>query len=167
MENFIFCAVIHGGGGLYTEPFLCLEFFTPVVFISWKTNGIRQKTMLFQENAILLQDSKQNTWYLSQFETISFIKTQKHLSRCIICSRCIKNNTAPHILYFYDGLIFRVAYIRNYFCVNIFMGLYTGRLIFGVLWYMMGLKKQYIKACLRKSSPHEYSSYYNWILENA
>ena len=31
--------------------------------------------MLFQENAILLQDSKQNTWYLSQFETISFIKT--------------------------------------------------------------------------------------------
>ena len=47
--------------GLYTEPLLYLEFFTPAVCISRKRNGIRQKTMLLQQNGILLLDNKQTT----------------------------------------------------------------------------------------------------------
>ena len=48
-------------GSLYTEPLFCLELFTSVICISIKWNGIRQKTMLLQQNVILLLDSKTNT----------------------------------------------------------------------------------------------------------
>ena len=34
-----------------TESLLCLEFFTKVIFISRERYGIRQKTMLLQQNA--------------------------------------------------------------------------------------------------------------------
>ena len=34
---------MHGGRALHTEPLLCLEFFTSVISISRKKNGIRQK----------------------------------------------------------------------------------------------------------------------------
>ena len=52
------CAYKPGGGVLCTDPLLCLEFFTPVTCTSRKRNGIRQKTMPLQQNAILLVDSK-------------------------------------------------------------------------------------------------------------
>ena len=47
-------------GGLYKKPLLRQEFFTAVICISRKRNGIRQKTMLLQQNFILLLDGKQN-----------------------------------------------------------------------------------------------------------
>ena len=57
------------------------EFFA-LVFVSQERGmtcdqNKNKKTMLLVQNAILLLKSKQNTWCLSQFGTISFIKTLK------------------------------------------------------------------------------------------
>ena len=72
--------------------------------------------MLLQQNAILLFDSMQNTWCVSQFGTIGFIKTQKYLRRSVNFIRFIKNALlCIFFLYFYNGLIFGGLIYRTTF----------------------------------------------------
>ena len=67
---------------------------SPGLIQSQKKNKKKnKKTMLSQQNAILLLDSKQNTWCLSQFGTISFIKALKHLRSSYNFGRFIYNST--------------------------------------------------------------------------
>ena len=145
-QNYFFVDLYEGD--LYKKPLLCQEFFTPVICISRKRNGIRQKTMLLQQNVILLLDGKQNRWCLSKFRSISFIKTSKLWMRSINFSRFIKKTLLQIFFsYFYNGLIFGGlifwgAYIWNHFCVifwwaYITEAVYIQGLIFVVLLYII------------------------------
>ena len=86
-------------GALYTEPFLCMEFFTHSVCIS------------------------KNVFH--KFGNIIFIKTSEDLKRRVNFGGFIKNNTPPHIFYICRmGLHFGFLYADPLLCYYFDAGAY-------------------------------------------
>ena len=84
------------------ESFLCLEFITPVICISRKRNGIRQKKWF--------SCSKMWFYYLTankirdvfrNFEPLASLRP--HLCKSVNFSRFIKNDTTPHIVFVFSS----------------------------------------------------------------
>ena len=61
--------------GTYIRNHCCVWSFSHLLLYPKKEKWNKTKTMLLLQNAILLPDSKHNTWCLSQFGTGSSIKT--------------------------------------------------------------------------------------------
>ena len=100
-----------GGGKLiYGTTFVSGVFHTCYLVSQERGMELDKKTMLLQQNAILLHDSNQNTRCLSQFGTISFIKTLCCLRRSVNFSRFIKI-TLLHIFLLY--IFYKAIFIKK------------------------------------------------------